>query len=415
MASRYVVPAGGNWNSTATWSASDGGAGGASVPSASDDVFLTSLSGNLVVNTTATCATFDCAGYTGTLSGGSTLTIAGSSGGVFRLSAGMAYTRSASTSFTGTGGTILVTSAGKTLGTVTINGAGLTVQLQDDFASSVFTLTAGTFDANDHDVTIVSFSSSNSTARGLLMGNGTWTITAAGTTTIWNTGTTTNLTFDKEGAALVVEAAAAGSYTFSFGSLSFNDLTFLPAAPAGRSISISSALSVAALSLGGTLCIDLAASITATSLVIDSGPDDFVSIINRSPTTTRSISIASGTVEADHLVLCGVTGTGGATFMAGRHSIDLGSNPGWTFASTVTHQVDGTTKDNAGASLAGCDVYLLKETGDAFDFVSHAVSDGSGDYALDAFDDDPTHVVVSFKPGTPNVMDVSDFVTPAAA
>jgi len=45
MADRYWVGGTGSWDATTTnWSATNGGAGGASVPTASDDVFFTSLS-----------------------------------------------------------------------------------------------------------------------------------------------------------------------------------------------------------------------------------------------------------------------------------------------------------------------------------------------------------------------------------
>lgn len=48
MASRFAV-ATGDWNNTATWSASSGGAAGASFPVAGDDVFLDAASGAIVV------------------------------------------------------------------------------------------------------------------------------------------------------------------------------------------------------------------------------------------------------------------------------------------------------------------------------------------------------------------------------
>lgn len=52
MSSRYLV-ATGNWNDTAVWSATSGGASGASVPTASDDVFLGSAPTNATVTLTA--------------------------------------------------------------------------------------------------------------------------------------------------------------------------------------------------------------------------------------------------------------------------------------------------------------------------------------------------------------------------
>ena len=58
MADRYWVGAGGNWNSTLKWSASSGGAAGASVPTASDDVYFDA---NSNTGTTAWTATVNVA------------------------------------------------------------------------------------------------------------------------------------------------------------------------------------------------------------------------------------------------------------------------------------------------------------------------------------------------------------------
>jgi hypothetical protein len=44
MADRYWVGGSGSWSSTAKWSTSSGGSGGASVPTAADSVFFTASS-----------------------------------------------------------------------------------------------------------------------------------------------------------------------------------------------------------------------------------------------------------------------------------------------------------------------------------------------------------------------------------
>ncbi len=91
MAARYFVGGGtGDWNSTTNWSASDGGASGASFPIAGDDVFLTAASGvnTLTVNTASACTSITCTGFTGTLAGSSNLTVAGNT----TLGAGMTNT-----------------------------------------------------------------------------------------------------------------------------------------------------------------------------------------------------------------------------------------------------------------------------------------------------------------------------------
>ena len=80
-ASRYLVGAGtGNWNSTTNWSTSDGGGSGASFPTSSDAVFITSNSSNanITINVPSACASFSVSGtYTGTLTANSQFTISG--------------------------------------------------------------------------------------------------------------------------------------------------------------------------------------------------------------------------------------------------------------------------------------------------------------------------------------------------
>lgn len=101
--------------------------------------------------------------------------------------------------YTGTSGTAVITSNGVIWNkSLTINGVGGTVQLGDNItleSTRTLTLTNGTFNANNFNVTTGLFSSSNSNVRTLTMGSGTWTLTGnAGT--IWNFATTTNLTLN---------------------------------------------------------------------------------------------------------------------------------------------------------------------------------------------------------------------------
>ena len=58
MALRYWVGGNGNWSSTSRWSATSGGASGASVPTAADDVIINTNSGTrftATVDSARTC------------------------------------------------------------------------------------------------------------------------------------------------------------------------------------------------------------------------------------------------------------------------------------------------------------------------------------------------------------------------
>lgn len=118
MAARYYVGGGtGNWNSTTNWSDTDGGGAGFSVPTSSDDVFLTAASGagTLTINVASNAKSLTCTGFVGTLAGASQLTVAGS----VTFVAGMTLTWS--------GGLIVnttatLTSAGKTVAFLQLTG-----------------------------------------------------------------------------------------------------------------------------------------------------------------------------------------------------------------------------------------------------------------------------------------------------
>jgi hypothetical protein len=122
---RYRVGAGGNWSDTAHWSATSGGASGASVPTANDDVFFDVNSGG------GTCA-LDVAGAVGSIyfSGGVTtlatnaLSVAGSvsiGSGATLNCGGMNISVAGNWANAGT------FTAGT--GTVTLNGAGGSTQV----------------------------------------------------------------------------------------------------------------------------------------------------------------------------------------------------------------------------------------------------------------------------------------------
>ena len=70
MADRYWVGGTGTWNDTAKWSASSGGASGASYPTATDNAFFDGNSGaGTATLNNQSCANLTATGYTGTMTG----------------------------------------------------------------------------------------------------------------------------------------------------------------------------------------------------------------------------------------------------------------------------------------------------------------------------------------------------------
>lgn len=241
MANRYWVGGTATWDATAgsKWATTSGGAGGSAVPTAADDVFFDASSGAVTVTTSGTatdlCRSLNFTGFTGTFSHAASTTVSvgdatsGASNIALKLVAGMTYTRGSTTtsvfSLLSTSSTTqTIETAGKGLGAVTINGSGCTFQLVDNLtASGTVTLTAGTFDANNFNLSIGSFLASNSNTRAILMGSGTWTLNS--TSTVWSTATSTNLTLTPGTSVIVVANTSSTSKTINTGTVTLNDIT----------------------------------------------------------------------------------------------------------------------------------------------------------------------------------------------
>lgn len=177
MANRYWVGNGGNWNDTAHWSTTSGGAGGASVPTSADNAIFngssfSSGSQTVTINATANCLDFDWNGVTNT----PTLAISNDINvyGNFRTVSGMnrsgdayIYMKATSTGFT-------VTSGGKQFTRMQFDGAGGEWTLQDALNITYLDLNQGTLITNNQTVTVFSFWSDYNTTRGLTLGSSTW-------------------------------------------------------------------------------------------------------------------------------------------------------------------------------------------------------------------------------------------------
>lgn len=209
MADRYWVGGNASWDATAgtKWATTSGGAGGAAVPTAADDVYLDNGTGtgNVTIAANVVCRKLDCTGYTGTLTydtNARTLTIGTSSAGASNIAlnfvAGMTYT------ILGIGNTInfvststteqSVTTAGKTMPSMGFNGAGGKWALQDNVTATgaTITVTTGTFITNNVSITCGHFSFNSGSAKTLTLGSSAFTCTGA---TGWSgRGTSTTMT-----------------------------------------------------------------------------------------------------------------------------------------------------------------------------------------------------------------------------
>jgi len=221
MATRYWVGGTGSWTSSSTtnWSASSGGAGGASAPTSIDDVIFNSSSNatayTVTVSTGAVCRSITVAGPA---SGNVTFagTVAWSIYGSFTLPAtGITWSNTSAITFasTATGNTITTNGIGLANG-VTFNGAGgawtfgSAATNTGNWALTNGSVSTGNFNISGSNLTI----SANSNTKSLTLGSSTVTVSN------FTNSSTGNFTFSAGTSTLTMSNVSS--------SLAGNGLTF---------------------------------------------------------------------------------------------------------------------------------------------------------------------------------------------
>lgn len=388
MATYYLV-ATGNINAAAPFSATSGGAGGAGIPTTGDTILCDGNSGaaNLTINAAISLAKLDCnpgvnGPFVGTITHGAfTLTITGSGAGALRFSPGMTYAPAGTTSlvtFTLTSGTAQFTSGGKNFAAITMNGAGGTVQQQDNLtctavANAIFTLTAGTWDCNNaagYTLTVGLFAASGSTAR-TFIGAGAVTVgvnVGAGQT-IFTLATATNLTWTLNSAAFIFNIGATGpGATVNFGAQTFNAVTF---ACNTRAVYVITSFTCASLTLNPGVTLEIASSsfITITGSVFNwngsaAQPIAVVCTSSNSTTPINCNAPGGGQCSMNWVTIGGITvaSTTGVAFTATNSTALWGSTATWL---AFQNPLDGVTLPPAVATALWQDLLASADFGTA--------------------------------------------------
>lgn len=340
MASRYWVGASADWDGTAgtKWATTSGGAGGAAVPTISDDVFFDANSGggtDCEKTTNTDVASLNFTGFTGIFRGAGTIDAIGS----LTLGSGMTYSHTGSLQFTSDGS---ITSNGITITSNQIEiNSGAVITLQDSLVhtgTNGIILTNGTLNANNFNVTCFLFNGSNSNVRTLTMGSGTWTITGSGT--VWTIATTTNLTLNANTSTIKLTDNSASNKIFSAGSLTYNNYWN---ATQGAGVCImqggNSTWNDFKIDAGRNQQFNAGSTFTISSLTAIGTSIDTI-IITSSSAATHTLSDASGINTVEHCSISYSIASGGATFNA-ENSTDGGNNTGWNFINTAVKTVNG--------------------------------------------------------------------------
>ena len=369
MADRYWVGGTGTWDGTSTtnWAASSGGASGASVPTAADNVFFDANSNTGTGTFTVTMATtprvcndFTASGLDGTMTLAGTsigLTVSGS---LTFQSTNFSRTYTGTTTFAATTTGKTVTTAGVSLAAVTFNGVGggWTLGSALSCGTSTLTLTNGTLStsASNFSVTAGQFSSSNSNSRTLTL-NGSQLTFSSSTSAFTATSTLTL----NAGSSTISLSALSGD--FVGGGLTYWNLSFTNTGATSGAKTIAGAntfndVTVVGFTGYGCNAISFSANqtINGTLTVVGSGgiQRQFVqsSVIGTSRTLTCAAIAATTDVDFRDITIAGAAGT-----LAGTRLGNCGGNSNITFGAGVPKYwnlaAGGNWSDTAWATSSG--------------------------------------------------------------
>jgi hypothetical protein len=326
MADRYWVGGTAAWDTTigTKWSATSGGAGGASIPTASDDVYFDANSGSGTVTVTGTrpCLSLNTTGFTGTLAGASTPILQINASLTLGSGTTIAGTLT-NVNFVGTTATRTLTSNGVSLINVTVAMTSTNVlTLQDNFTVTTnFTFTTGVLELGSNTLQTAIFTNTSTSTRTLNFGTGKLVLTGSGTVfngvvSGFSTSGTTKIVEPSLGAAQTITPGAlseansfdisvpatAGNFTLTLTAGGYHDLSFANATytVANTAISVYGNLLISDTSptfTAGTSAWTFA-SASATQTVNSGGKTlDFPIVINGANTTVQlqdALTVASG-------------------------------------------------------------------------------------------------------------------------
>jgi hypothetical protein len=365
MADRYWILGTGTWDSTSTtnWSASSGGAGGASVPTAADNVFFDANSNVLataftvtMANTPRVCNDFTASGLDGVM------TLAGTSIGL-TVSGSLTFQATNFTrTYTGTT-TFNATTTGKTVTTngvafgagVTFDGVGGGWTLGSALSCGIFdlTLTNGTFNTSvsNYSVTAARFFSNNSNLRTINLNGSTVSLSSQ-----WSMTTSTNATLNAGTSTISLSSSVV---TFNGGGLTYYDVSCTSTLASTNIKTITGAntfnnLTFSTIASEGLVNISIEANQTINGTLTINGANGSKRQFVRSNTigTTRTLTCAAiaSTTDVDFrdITIAGAHGT-----LSGTRLGDCKGNSNITFPAAKTVYYRQTGSADWGATGSG--------------------------------------------------------------
>jgi hypothetical protein len=352
MANRYWVGGSAQWNATAgtKWAFTSNGSGGAPVPTIDDDVFFDVNSSNASVSTSSSvlpAKSINCTGFTGTITLSGTINVAGN----VTLSSGMTWVSAANSlvTFTGSG---TLTTAGKSFSAIEVNGSGITVTLGDalsmsgSYPNGALTVTRGTFNTANYNVTGSAIVSSNSNTRTINLGSSTVTLSHS---TPVDLATTTNLTFNAGTSQIT---ASSSNPTFNGGGLTFYNVSFTYANTGAANINGANTFNNLSITANGTglNALSISANQTVNGTLTCAGASATQRGFVRSSVLGTSRTITVATLSANDSDFRDITIAGSAAGGSPTRAGDCGNNSGITFPAAKTVYRVGTNTTWSGSS-----------------------------------------------------------------
>lgn len=220
-----------------------------------------------------------------------------------------------------------------------IQMVGGTLVLIDGIVALQATLVVnnGILDASTNNATVSGgqFSSTGSTVRGIAMGNNTWTFTghAADDITVWNIGTTTNLTFNANSSTLSLTNESDSRKIFAGGGLAYNNISITGGGTTkGWTFTGSNTFNTFTINAPKTVKFT-AGTTQKINKFVASGAANKKITLNSTSSLKATLKDAGGTNSLKHCNISNLTVNGGATWEAftSNGNIDKGNNYGWIF------------------------------------------------------------------------------------
>ena len=362
MADRYWVGGTGTWNSSSTtnWSATSGGASGASAPTSADNVIINSASGSsgmvITIGSGAVCNDFTqtLIGYSWTLGGNSAWSIYGS----------VAFDNTNCTaSYNGTL-TFAATSTGKTIngGTQLIfptssalvfNGVGGGWTLTSEISYGLIngptvTITNGSFNTGNFDILVNALLSTTAGTRTISFGSSTVMLRSN-----FQFANTAGLTFNRGTSTIgMTGPTAVGSNTFYGGGQTFYDVYFDNTSPSNYTRTITGANTFRNLTFDDSsgsaqvlkFTITDPLTVTGTLLISNGGGGAIDRKQVNSATEGTAVTITAAAATVSYVDFLDITIAGAAAPISGTSIGNCGNNSGITFtaAKTVYWNLAGT-------------------------------------------------------------------------